>query len=78
MQQELKPRIEEALNAMRPYLIADGGNVELVDITPEMVVKLRLTGSCSNCDMSNMTMKAGLEEGIKRAIPEIQAVESVQ
>jgi len=77
MQQELRPRIEEALNAMRPYLIADGGNVELVDITPEMVVKLRLTGSCSSCDMSNMTMKAGLEEGIRRAIPEIQSVESV-
>ncbi|MDZ4757204.1 MAG: NifU family protein [Bacteroidota bacterium] len=77
MQQELRPRIEEALNAMRPYLIADGGNVELVDITPEMVVKLRLTGSCSSCDISNMTMKAGLEEGIRRAIPEIQSVESV-
>ena len=74
MQQELKPRIEEALNAMRPYLIADGGNVELVDVTPEMVVRVRLTGSCSNCDMSNMTMKAGLEEGIRRAIPEIQSV----
>ncbi len=74
MQENLKPRIEEALNAMRPYLIADGGNVELVDITPEMVVRVRLIGSCSNCDMSNMTMKAGLEEGIRRAIPEIQSV----
>jgi len=74
MQENLKPRIEEVLNAMRPYLIADGGNVELVDITPEMVVRVRLIGSCSNCDMSNMTMKAGLEEGIRRAIPEIQSV----
>ncbi len=77
MQEELKPRIEEALNAMRPYLIADGGNVELVDITPDMVVRLRLIGSCRSCDMSNMTMKAGLEEGIRRAIPEIRSVISI-
>lgn len=73
----MKPRIEEALNAMRPYLIADGGNVEFVELTSDMIVKLRLLGSCSNCEMSHMTMKAGLEEGIKRSIPEIQGVEAV-
>lgn len=70
-------RVEEALESIRPYLIADGGNVELVEITEDMTVKLRLMGACSNCDMSQMTMKAGLEEGIRKAVSEIKAVVAV-
>lgn len=74
---ELNNRVEEALNQIRPYLEADGGNVSLVEVSPDMVVKLKLLGACKNCSMSMMTLKAGIEETIKRAIPEIKAVEAV-
>lgn len=74
---ELNKRVEEALNQIRPYLETDGGNVSLVEVTPEMVVKLKLLGACKNCSMSMMTLKAGIEETIKRAIPEIKSVEAV-
>lgn len=74
---ELNKRVEEALNQIRPYLEADGGNVSLVEVTEDMVVKLKLLGACKNCSMSMMTLKAGIEETIKRAIPEIISVEAV-
>jgi Fe-S cluster biogenesis protein NfuA len=74
---DINQRVEVALQSIRPYLIADGGNVELVEITSDLIVKLKLTGACSSCDMSHMTMKAGLEEGIKKAVPEIQSVVSI-
>ncbi len=73
----LSQRVQTALDSVRPYLIADGGDVELVEITKEMVVKLRMIGNCSSCDISHITMKAGLEEGILRAVPEIKSVVSV-
>ncbi len=73
----LSQRVQTALDSVRPYLKADGGDVELVEITKEMVVKLRMTGNCSSCDISHITMKAGLEEGILRAVPEIKSVVSV-
>ena len=72
----LKERIEEVLDTMRPFLKADGGDVEFVEVEGG-TVKLRLLGACSSCNMSNMTMKAGIEEGIKKAIPGIQSVEAV-
>jgi Fe-S cluster biogenesis protein NfuA len=62
---------------MRPFLQADGGDVELVDITSEMEVKLRLKGNCSSCEMSSMTMKAGIESGLKNALPEIKSVVAI-
>jgi hypothetical protein len=74
---ELEEKIEIALNSMRPFLHADGGDVELVDITDEMEVQLRLTGNCSSCSMSSMTMKAGIENGLKSAIPQITKVIAV-
>jgi Fe-S cluster biogenesis protein NfuA len=74
---ELVQKIEIALNSMRPFLQADGGDVELVDITTEMEVQLRLKGNCSSCEMSHMTMKAGIENGLKSALPEIKAVVAV-
>ncbi len=74
---DLVKRVEEALEQIRPYLQADGGNVSLVEITDENVVKLELQGACKSCSMSMMTLKAGIEETIKRSVPEITAVEAV-
>lgn len=70
-------KIENALNSVRPYLEADGGNVRLVEVTSDMVVKLELEGACVTCPMSVMTMKAGIEDSIKRALPEIKGVEAI-
>lgn len=78
MNEDIKQKIEIALNSMRPFLEADGGNVELVEVTEDMEVKLRLLGNCSNCSMSSMTMKAGIESGIKNAIPEVTKVTAVE
>ena len=64
----------KAIDDLRPYLHNDGGDMELVDITDEMVVQLRLLGSCKTCGMSEMTMKAGVEEAVKRSVPEIVSV----
>ncbi len=72
----IENKVEEVLQSMRPFLNADGGDVELVEIT-EDTVRLRLLGACSSCTMSDMTMKAGIEEGIKKAIPQIQQVIAV-
>jgi Fe-S cluster biogenesis protein NfuA len=74
---ELTKRVEEALNQIRPYLEADGGNVTLREITDDLVVKLELHGACRTCSMSVMTMKAGVEETVRRAVPEVKAVEAV-
>ncbi|WP_134088951.1 NifU family protein [Olivibacter sp. XZL3] len=73
----LQERVEEALNTLRPYLEADGGNVTIEEITPDNVVRLRLLGSCASCSMSIMTFKAGLEQAIQKAVPEITAVEAI-
>ncbi len=75
--QELIDQVENALTSIRPYLEADGGDVRVVDIDSQNVVTLELLGSCSNCPMSIMTMKAGVEEAIKRAVPQITAVEAM-
>ena len=77
MNNDLKTKVEGALETMRPFLAADGGDMELVGITDDMVVQLRLLGSCKECNMSEMTLKAGIEEAVKRAAPEITAVEAV-
>ena len=74
MNELMREKVEIALNSMRPFLQADGGDVELVDITDDMEVQLRLTGNCSSCNISHITMKAGIENGIKNAIPEITRV----
>ena len=73
----MREKIEEALNSIRPYLEADGGNVELLEITDDLVVKVELQGACKSCSMSAMTMKAGIEETIRKAVPEITKVEAV-
>ncbi|EKB50459.1 NifU family protein [Cecembia lonarensis] len=73
----LVEKVEKALNSIRPYLEADGGNVKIVEITDDMILRLELTGTCSSCPMSSMTLKAGVEEAIKRDIPEIVKVEAI-
>lgn len=70
-------RVEEVLDSLRPFLKNDGGDVELVEISDDNIVKLKLLGACSNCDMSLFTMKAGIEEGIKKAIPQIKSVVAI-
>ncbi len=77
MQDTLDARIELALDSIRPYLEADGGNVRVLEVTESNVLRLEMLGSCGTCPMSAMTLKAGVEEAIKRAVPEITAVEAV-
>jgi Fe-S cluster biogenesis protein NfuA len=74
---DLTKRVEDALEQIRPYLQADGGNVLLVEITEQNIVRLELLGACKSCSMSMMTLKAGIEETIRRAVPEVSAVEAV-
>ena len=73
----MKDEVEEVLESIRPMLMNDGGNVELVDIE-DGVVKLRLVGSCVSCSSSTMTLKMGIEKALKKAIPMVRCVESVQ
>jgi len=72
----MRERVEEALKKIRPALQADGGDVELVDVT-DGVVKVRLTGACGTCPMSTMTLKMGVERILKEQIPEIKKVETL-
>ena len=74
---ELFKKVEDALNNIRPFLQADGGNIELVEITDNMIAKVRLLGNCDGCKMSASTMKAGVESTIKNFVPEIIAVEAL-
>jgi len=70
----LKEKVEAALNEVRPMLEADGGSVELVRVTEDGKVTLRLTGACSHCPMSQMTLKMGVERIIKKHVPEVTEV----
>jgi Fe-S cluster biogenesis protein NfuA len=70
----MRDKIEKALEKVRPMLAADGGNVELVEVTKDNVVKLKLTGSCGCCPMSSMTLKMGIERLLRQEIPEIKEV----
>ncbi|MEB3286133.1 MAG: NifU family protein [Vampirovibrionales bacterium] len=70
-------KVEEVLEMLRPYLKADGGNVELVGITEEGIVQLRLQGACGTCPSSTYTLKMGIEEQMKQYIPEVVSVEQV-
>ena len=72
----MREKVEEILNQLRPILQADGGDVELVDVE-NGVVKVRLTGACGTCPSATMTLKMGIEQALKKSIPEIDRVESV-
>lgn len=75
--EELIQKVESALDDVRPHLEVDGGNVELVEITEEMDVKVKWMGNCVNCNMSTMTMRAGIEQSIRSKVPGIRNVEAV-
>jgi Fe-S cluster biogenesis protein NfuA len=75
--EELTVKINQSLDQLRPFLHADGGDMELVEITDDAIVMVRLIGACSDCSMSMMTLKAGLEEAVRKVAPEIKAVQAV-
>lgn len=78
MNKDLFNKVEVALQSIRPYLEADGGDVSLIEIVDGNTAMVELKGACSTCSMSKMTMKAGIEETIKRAVPEIISVQAKQ
>ena len=73
----MRDKVQQALDSIRPFLQADGGDVELVDVNDEGVVFVRLTGACGGCPMSQITLKAGIEERVKEQVPEVTSVEAV-
>ena len=73
----IKERVEKALEKVRPSLQADGGDVQLIDVDDDGVVKVQLKGACAGCPMSQMTLKMGIEKILKQNVPEIDSVESV-
>ena len=70
----LKERVEAALEKVRPSLQADGGNVELVEVSDDGIVKVKLTGACGGCPMSQMTLKMGIEKIVKEEVPEVKEI----
>jgi len=73
----MRDKVQAVLNKIRPALQADGGDIELVDVTPDGVVKVKLTGACGCCPMSQMTLKMGVERAIKKEVPGIKEVVAV-
>jgi Fe-S cluster biogenesis protein NfuA len=73
----MKEKVEQALAKVRPVLQADGGDVELVDVSADGVVKVRLKGACGGCPMSQLTLKMGIERQLKKEVPEVTSVEAV-
>ena len=74
---DLQTRVETTLEELRPYLQADGGDIRLVEITEELVVRIELLGACADCSMINMTLKGGVESALKKAAPELKAIEAI-
>jgi Fe-S cluster biogenesis protein NfuA len=74
----MKERVQEVLNQVRPALQADGGDCELVDVSEEGIVSVRLTGACGSCPMSTMTLKMGIEKTLMENIPEVKEVVQVR
>ncbi|MCP3932159.1 MAG: NifU family protein [Bacteroidetes bacterium] len=73
----LLEKIDHAIDSVRPHLVADGGDVEVVEVTKDQIVKIKWKGNCQNCFMSSMTLKAGIEQAILNKMPEIKGVEAV-
>jgi Fe-S cluster biogenesis protein NfuA len=74
---KMREKVQEALDSIRPFLQADGGDVELVEVKDDGVVLVRLVGACGGCPMSMMTLKAGIEQRVKEQVPEVKSVEAV-
>ncbi len=75
--EEIKKKVEEALEKVRPYLVADGGDIVLVEVTDDYIVKVELTGACHGCPFSMQTLKAGVEMAVKKEVPQIKEVVQV-
>lgn len=75
--EQLIRQVDEALDDVRPHLAVDGGDVEVVDVTDQNVVKIKWLGACRSCSMTHMTMKAGLEQAIKSRLPQIEGIVAV-
>jgi Fe-S cluster biogenesis protein NfuA len=76
--ESIEQKVTSAISLIRPFLNDDGGDVELVEVTTDRIVKVRLTGSCKDCSMKQSTLRGGIEETIKKAVPEISAVIAVE
>ncbi len=74
----MKEKVEKAIAKIRPHLQMDGGDIELVEVTKDGIVKVRLTGACGSCPMSQITMKAGVEKILKEEVPEVKEVVPVK
>ena len=74
----VRERVQAVINHLRPFIQGDGGDLELVDVTPAGVVRVRLHGACVGCPSSNVTLKMGVERSIREKVPEVTAVESVR
>ena len=75
--ESIEQKVNSAISLIRPFLNDDGGDVELVEVTSDRIVKVRLTGSCKDCSMKQSTLRGGIEETIKKAVPEISTVIAV-
>ena len=75
--QNILEKVEEALNQVRPYLESDGGDIRLIEVTDDCVVKVKLLGACSDCQVSMMTLKAGVEQAVKKLLPQVKEVVDV-
>jgi Fe-S cluster biogenesis protein NfuA len=73
----MREKVESALNEVRPSMQADGGNAELVDVTDDGVVKVKMQGACAGCPMSQMTLSQGIERHLKEIVPEVKRVKAV-
>jgi len=74
---DMQNKINDVLNKIRPYLEADGGDISLIEVTDDLVIKVKLLGACDGCPFSFQTLKAGVEQALKKEIPEIQEVVAV-
>jgi Fe-S cluster biogenesis protein NfuA len=74
---EFKAKVLKAIESVRPYLLTDGGDVEVVEITKDLVIKVKFKGACDGCPFSMQTLKAGIEQAIKKEVPEMKEVISV-
>ena len=74
--QDLEKRVNETIDMVRPYLVADGGDIKFVELTDDMIVKVQLLGACGSCPYSLQTLKNGVEQAVKKQIPEIKEVVS--
>ena len=73
----LLEKVESSLDTIRPYLLADGGNIKITELTKDNILKLEFVGACSTCKMSSLTFKAGVEEAVRKGVPEINKIEVI-